>query len=142
MGRGGKGKKIGDHRASGSKGGGSFAKGGGKSGSTTRIEWVQGSILDARLEELLRSKMPSSARQGGADAVAIMFAIQFAFVSRESAAALVRTCARLLRPGGHFFGTAPDGAAISAALPLRLFLVARCRAFSSGCVCHSNFVQR
>jgi hypothetical protein len=52
----------------------------------------------------------------GADAVAIMFAVQFAFDSREHADALLRTISQLLRPGGVFFGTAPDGDAVRAQL--------------------------
>ena len=102
----------------GGKGGG---KGGGRGGAcaggadgATKIVWVQGSLLDAQLGAKLRPKLPDP--KAGADAVAIMFAVQFAFDSREHADALLRTISQLLRPGGVFFGTAPDGDAIRAQL--------------------------
>ena len=44
--------------------------------NTTQLEWMQGSLVDHALEEKLRPKLPDA---GGADAVAIMFAVQFAF---------------------------------------------------------------
>ena len=51
-----------------------------------------------------------------ADAIAMMFAVQFVFGTEAHADALLRTVSRLLRPGGVFFGVAPDGGAIAAAV--------------------------
>ena len=84
----------------------------GKGGGQTRITWVQGSILDPTLEAQLKPKLPTPQ---GADAVAMMFAVQFAFGNRSDADGVLRTAAALLRPGGVFFGVAPDAAAIRAA---------------------------
>ena len=91
-------------------------KGKGRAGHGTVIEWMQGSLLDAMLEPTLRKVLSSTWQMGSADAVSIMFAVQFAFVSSQMADALMRTVARLLRPGGIFFGTAPDGDAIETAV--------------------------
>ena len=111
------GKGGGKGKGGGGKGGG--GKGGGRGGKETVITWMQGSLLDANLEQSLLAQLPSQQQQAasdGADAVAIMFAVQFAFVSRERADCLIRTIATMLKPGGVFFGTAPDGAAITAAV--------------------------
>ena len=84
----------------------------GKGGGQTLITWVQGSILDPTLEAQLKPKLPNPQ---GADAVAMMFAVQFAFGNRSDADGVLRTAAALLRPGGVFFGVAPDAASIRAA---------------------------
>jgi len=90
------------------------SRGGAGAGKSTKIVWIQDSLLNAQLGAKLRPKLPDPT--AGADAVAIMFAVQFAFDSREHADALLRTISQLLRPGGVFFGTAPDGDAIRAQL--------------------------
>jgi len=90
------------------------SRGGAGAGKSTKIVWIQDSLLNAQLGAKLRPKLPDPT--AGADAVAIMFAVQFAFDSREHADALLRTISQLLRPGGVFFGTAPDGDAVRAQL--------------------------
>jgi len=90
------------------------SKGGAGAGKSTKIVWIQDSLLNAELGAKLRPMLPDPT--AGADAVAIMFAVQFAFDSREHADALLRTISQLLRPGGVFFGTAPDGDAVRAQL--------------------------
>ena len=91
-------------------------KSSGQSKSATRITWLQGSILDAELELKLRPLMPAASQAGGADAVAVMFAVQFAFSSPQHADQLLQTISSLLKPGGYFFGTAPDAGAIATAV--------------------------
>lgn len=56
---------------------------------------------------------------GVADAAAAQFAIQYAFGSEAAASALLGQVAALLREGGVFFGTAPDGEAIAEILRRR-----------------------
>lgn len=77
-----------------------------------RVVWCQQNMLDP---ELL-TKLAPHATAGGADAVAAMFCVQFAFGSEEDASLMLSHVSALLRPGGIFFGTAPDGDALLALL--------------------------
>ena len=51
-----------------------------------------------------------------ADAVTVQFALQYAFSSEHVASSVLRDASAMLRPGGVFFGVAPDADAILRAL--------------------------
>ena len=91
----------------GGRGGGGKGGGGG-----TQIEWRHASMLQPDLAASLRPRLP----EGGAAAVVSQFAVHYAFESEASASALLAQVAALLRPGGVFFGAAPDGDAILRAI--------------------------
>ena len=80
-------------------------RGGKKPSTHTSILWLHGSFLDPEL----RARMPPA---GTADAVASQFALQYAFGSEAYASRVVGAAASMLRPGGVFFGVAPDADAI------------------------------
>ena len=88
-------------------------RGGGKGGGGgTQIEWRHASMLQPDLAASLRPRLPDD----GAAAVVSQFAVHYAFESEASASALLAQVAALLRPGGVFFGAAPDGDAILRAI--------------------------
>ena len=91
--------------------GGGGQRGGGRGGGT-QIVWRQHSMLEPSLAALLATDLQWAGADGGADAVAAMFCIQFAFGSEATASALLAQVSAMLRPGGVFFGTAPDAATI------------------------------
>ena len=91
----------------GGRGGGGKGGGGG-----TQIEWRHASMLQPDLAASLRPRLPDD----GAAAVVSQFAVHYAFESGASASALLAQVAALLRPGGVFFGAAPDGDAILRAI--------------------------
>jgi len=91
----------------GGRGGGGKGGGGG-----TQIEWRHASMLQPDLAASLRPRLPDD----GAAAVVSQFAVHYAFESEASASALLAQVAALLRPGGVFFGAAPDGDAILRAI--------------------------
>ena len=74
--------------------------------SSTVIDWVHGSMMSPDLKALLRSAAPRAPSQ--ADAVAAMFALQYAFGCAENASQVVAASAAMLSEGGVFFGVAPD----------------------------------
>jgi SAM-dependent methyltransferase len=88
----------------------------GKGGGGTQIVWRQHSMLDPELASRLAPDIDWAGASAGADAVAAMFCIQFCFRSEATAAALLRQVSAMLRPGGIFFGTTPDAAAVLHAL--------------------------
>ena len=79
----------------------------------TTISWRHGSMGAAGLSAELRRELPPA----GADAVAAQFAVHYAFGTEAGAKALLAEAASLLRPGGVFFGIAPDADAIEAPPP-------------------------
>jgi SAM-dependent methyltransferase len=85
-------------------------------GGGTQIVWRQQSMLDPELAARLAPELEWANASAGADAVAAMFCIQFSFGSEGTASALLRQVSLLLRPGGVFFGTAPDADAVLDAL--------------------------
>eukprot|EP00962_Isochrysis_galbana_P043398 scaffold16508_cov108-Isochrysis_galbana.AAC.1 len=87
-------------------------KGRGKGGGGTQIVWRQQSMLDPKLASRLAPELEWAGASAGADAVAAMFCVQFCFGSERAAASLLRQVSGMLRPGGVFFGTAPDAAAV------------------------------
>jgi len=69
-------------------------------------------MLQPDLAAALRPRLPAD----GAAAVVSQFAVHYAFETEASASALLAQVAALLRPGGVFFGAAPDGDAILRAI--------------------------
>ena len=77
-----------------------------------QIEFVQLSMMERDLASRLGVA-------GTADAAAAQFAVQYAFGSEAAVSALLAQVSALLREGGVFFGTAPDGEAIAKLLRQR-----------------------
>ncbi len=84
-----------------------------------RIVWRQRSMVQPDLAADLRPQLSQMGANSGADAVAAMFALQYAFGSEAGADHLLSQVSALLRPRGIFFGTAPDADAIIAHLRTR-----------------------
>jgi SAM-dependent methyltransferase len=78
----------------------------------TQITWKQHDMLEPTLAALVAPDLGRARAAGGADAVAAMFCLQFGFGSERAASGLLAQVSAMLRPGGVFFGTAPDAAAI------------------------------
>lgn len=89
---------------------------GGGGRAHTAIAWRQLSMLAPDFAEELEPEVARGGGGGGADAISAMFCVQFAFGSEAVASALLRQVSSLLRPGGVFFGTAPDADAVLTAL--------------------------
>jgi len=75
----------------------------------TQVVWRQHDVLHPALAALVA---PDLGCTRAADAVSAMFSLQFAFADERAASGLLSQVSAMLRPGGIFFGTAPDAAAI------------------------------
>lgn len=83
---------------------------------STDVEFQRQDMLDSNMAAHLFPALQKAGAVGGADAVAAMFCIQFAFGTERAASTLLREVGLLLRPNGVFFGIAPDAAAVLHAL--------------------------
>jgi len=101
-------------RQGGRQGGRRQGRGGRQGG--TQITWKQHDFLTPSLAAAVAHDLKCADSAEGADAVAAMFCVQFAFASAESASQLLSQVSGMLRLGGVFFGTAPDASAILDAL--------------------------
>lgn len=81
-------------------------------GRRTQVEFRQQDMLNPDLAALLMPALKEAGASAGADAIAAMFCIQFAFCTEHAAATLLRQVGLLLRPGGIFFGISPDAAMV------------------------------